>query len=409
MLRPYRELLATPGGLRFSAAAFVARLPIAMWGLGIVLLVRGETGRYAVAGAVSATFALVNALGAPLVARFIDRLGQRTVLVPCVALHVVLLVAFLGVVTTGAPTWTWFVTAAGAAAFAPSIGSLVRARWGYVLGPSRVLQTAYSYESVIDELIFVLGPLLVTVLATQISTQAGLLAAALLVCIGTAALVLHRASEPPPAPPHEHGGRSALLAAGMPLLCVVMLFVGGVFGSVEISAVAFADENGRQGLAGPLLACYAGGSMTSGFLFGAVRWRVPLPQRVLLGAAVMSATVAVLPLVGSLAVLAPCLFLAGVGIAPTLISGMSLAERLVPPGKLTEGLTWSTTGLIVGFSLATSLAGRIVDASGASTAFLVALGSGSLAVVICGLGYRRLLGHLRPATDAVASPQRAHD
>ncbi|MGH8969968.1 MAG: MFS transporter [Actinomycetes bacterium] len=396
MLRPYVDLLSTPGGLRFSAAAFVARLPIAMWGLGIVLLVEGQTGRYAVAGAVSATFALVNALAAPLIARFVDRLGQRTVLVPCVALHVVLLVVFIWAVSAGTPTWTWFASAAGSAVFAPSVGSLVRARWGYVLGPGRTLQTAYSYESVIDELIFVVGPLLVTVLATQITTQAGLLTAAALVSIGTAALVLHRVSEPPPAPAHEHGGRSALLTAGMPVLCIVMFFVGGVFGSVEISAVAFADGHGRAGLAGPLLACYAGGSMISGILFGAVHWQIPLPRRVLLGAAVMTTTVSVLPLIDTFAVLAPFLFVAGVGIAPTLISGMSLAERLVPPGKLTEGLTWATTGLIVGFSLATSLAGRIVDAEGASTAFLVALGSGSLAVVVCATGYRHLHAHARP-------------
>lgn len=396
VLRTYRDLLSTPGGLRFSLAAFVARLPIAMWGLGIVLLVVGQTGRYAVAGAVSATFALVNALAAPLIARLIDRLGQARVLVPCVAVHVVLLTAFIWAVTADAATWTWFATAAGSAVFAPSIGSLVRARWGYVLGPGRILQTAYSYESVVDELIFVLGPLLVTVLATQITAQAGLVTAAALVSVGTVALVLHRESEPPAAPAHEEAGRSALLAAGMPVLCVAMFFVGGVFGAVEISAVAFADEHGRQELAGPLLACYAGGSMISGLLFGARHWQAPLPRRVLVGAAVMTATVSVLPLVGSFPVLAPCLFLAGVGIAPTLISGMSLAERLVPSSQLTEGLTWSTTGLVVGFSLATALAGHIVDASGASTAFTVAIGFGVTAVAISAVGYRHLLVHVRP-------------
>ena len=207
------------------------------------------------------------------------------------------MVGFIVAVTADAPTWTWFVGAATAGLFAPSIGSLVRARWNHVLGPGPVLQTAFSYESVVDELIFIVGPLLVAVLATQINPQAGLLTALALLAVGSAALAAHRASEPPPAPAHEHGGGSALWFPGMPLLVVVMFFIGGVFGGVEISAVAFADHEGRPELAGPLLACYATGSMLAGLAYGAIHWRVSLTRRLLLGALVMSATVALLPLV----------------------------------------------------------------------------------------------------------------
>lgn len=390
MLSPYRNLLSTPGGLRFSAAAFVARMPISMMALGIVLLVAGRTGRYGVAGAVSAAFALVNAVSAPLIARLIDRVGQHRVLVPAVALHGVALVGFIILVTAKAPTWTWFAGAAAAGLFAPSIGSLVRARWGYVLGPGRLLQTAFSFESVVDEFIFVVGPLLVTVLATQINPQAGLLAALVLLVVGSALLVSHRASEPPAAPAHEHGRGSALRLPGMPLLVVVMFFIGGVFGGVEISAVAFADHEGHPELAGPLLASYATGSMLAGLAFGAIHWKVPLTRRLLLGALLMTATVAVLPLIGDPAVLAVALFVAGLGIAPTLISGLSLVERMVPPAKMTEGLTWATTGVVVGMSVASPVAGRVVDEVGAQRAFVVGCAAGLGAVVVCGLGYRRL-------------------
>ena len=390
MLRPYRELLSTPGGLRFSSAAFVARMPIAMMTLGIVLLVEGASGRYGLAGAVSASFALVNAVSAPLIARLIDRVGQRTVLVPAVGLHAVCLISFVVLVTADAPTWTWFVGAAAAGLFAPSIGSLVRARWGHVLGPGPRLQTAFSFESVIDELIFIVGPLLVTVLATRFNPQAGLLTALVLLVVGSAALIAHRTSEPPAAPSHEHGRGSPLRLPGMPLLVIVMFFIGGVFGGVEISAVAFADQEGRPELAGPLLACYAGGSMLAGLAFGAVRWRVSLTRRLLLGAVAMSATVAVLPFLDRPALLAPALFLAGLGIAPTLISGLSLVERMVPAAKMTEGLTWATTGVVVGMSVATPIAGRVVDEVGAQRAFLVGLASGTSAVVVCALGYRVL-------------------
>lgn len=390
MLRPYRDLLATPGGPVFSGAAFVARLPIAMVGLGIVLLVVSESGRYGLAGALSATFALVNAVSSPAISRLVDRYGQRRVLVPAVLAHGTGMLGFVVLVTVGAPLWSVYAAAAWAGLAGPSIGSLVRARWSHVLGDDPRLHTAYAYESVLDEAIFVLGPLLATVLATKVAPQAGLLTAVALLVVGTAALLSHRASEPPAAVDHGETHPSALRSPGLPLLMLVMVFIGGVFGSVEISAVAFADEAGRRSLAGGLLACYAGGSMLAGLVFGAVRWRLSARTRLLLGALVMTATATTLPWVGSLAVLAGCLFLAGVGIAPTLISAFSLVERMVPAGTVTEGLSWATTGLIVGFSGATWFSGRLVDTVGVSTAFMVATGSGLAALVVCGAGFRRL-------------------
>jgi MFS family permease len=390
VLTPYRDLLATPGGKVFSGAAFVARMPIAMIGLGIVLLVVSAEDRYGLAGAVSATFALVNAVAAPVISRLVDRLGQTTVLAPAVALYAGFLSVFVVLVSLRAPVWTYFATAALTGVFAPSIGSLVRARWGYVLGSGKRLTTAYAYESVLDEVIFVVGPLLVTVLATKVAPQAGLLSAVVLVVAGTAFLLAHRASEPPAHAGHADDHPSALRSPGLGLLMVVMAFIGGVFGAVEISTVAFADHAGRAGLAGPLLACYAGGSATSGLVFGAIHWQVSARRRLMLGATTMTVTVVSLPFVGSLGVLALCLFVAGLGIAPTLISAFSLVERMVPEGTVTEGLTWSTTGLIVGFSAATWLSGRLVDDAGVSEAFTVAVGSGLLGLVISGSSYRRL-------------------
>ncbi len=389
VLKPYRELLATPGALRFSSSAFVARMPIAMNGLGIVLLVVAETGRYGRAGALSATFALVNAGAAPVIARLIDRLGQRRVLLRAVPLYLVALLGFVALASREAPTWAQAAAIVLAALAAPSIGSLVRARWGYVLGTDPRLATAYALESVLDELIFVVGPLLVTLLATLVAPQLGLLAAGLLLAVGTALLVSHRVSEPPPSP-HTDDHPSALRSAGLPPLMAVMVFVGGVFGAVEISAVAFADETGHRGLAGPLLACYATGSMLSGLAFGSLRGRVPARRSLLLGAAVMTATVVALPFADPTWLLALLLVLAGVGIAPTLISAFSLSERVVRGAALTEGLTWMTTALVVGFSASTWLSGRLVDSAGVPWAFAVATGSGALALVLCRAAYRRL-------------------
>jgi MFS family permease len=390
VLRPYRELLATPGGLAFSSAGFVARMPISMLGLGMVLLLVAHGGRYGRAGAISAVFAIVNALAAPVIARLVDRLGQRRVLLPTVVLHSVWLVAFIVLATKDAPTWTLVLTVAAAGVFEPSIESLVRTRWGYVLGSGPRLQTAYAFESIVDEVIFILGPLIVTVLATQVTEQAGLIAALVLLLVGSFALTAQRASEPPVAQRHERNGGSALSAPGMVLVLAFMVFLGGVFGGVEIATIGFADQHGHASLAGPLLASYAGGSMVAGIVYGSFRWRWSLPRRLVTGALTMTLTIAVLPFVHGPALLAPCLFVAGLGIAPTLISGFSLVERLVPPEQLTEGLTWATTGIVVGIAVASPVAGRLVDELGARQAFTVGGVSGVIAVVICLAGLPRL-------------------
>ncbi len=403
MLRPYRDLLSTPGGLAFSAAGFVARMPISMVGLGVVLLVAGRTGRYGVAGALSATIALLAAVAAPPIARLVDRLGQRAVLVPVVALNATCLLALVVVVSVDAPTWSWFVMAVAGGLTSPSLGSMVRARWSHVLGPDARLQTAYSFESVLDELIFIVGPLLVTLLATRVADQAGVLAAVALLVAGTAIFVANRATEPPAAAAHDQRVPSPLRAPGMWVLVLTMGFIGGVFGGVEISTVAFADQDGQATLAGPLLACYAAGSMVAGLAYGAIQWRVPVVRRFLVGTGVMTVTVAALPFVAHPAVLAPCLFVAGLGIAPTLISGLSLVERMVSARSLTEGLTWATTGIVVGFAAASSLSGWLVDEVDAQRAFTVGVSSGAAAVLVAALGYRLLHRHGGDTEDALAA------
>lgn len=389
MLRPYRRLLATPGGRVFSTAGFVARMPIAMIGLGIVLLVVSRGGRYGTAGALSATFAVVNAVATPAVSRLVDRFGQRRILTPAVAVGATGVLIFVILVSVDAPLWSFYLAIAVAGSAWPSIGSLVRARWSHALGTDPRVHTAYAYESVLDEATFVLGPLIVTLLATRVAPQAGLLAAVLLLSAGSAAMLTHRSSEPPAAAVGE-SHPSALTSPGLPWLMLILLFVGGVFGSVEISAVAFADEAGNRSTAGLLLACYAGGSMISGLIFGAVTWRVSARRRLLLGAAMMTATATTLPWIDSEVLLAAALFLAGVGIAPTLISAFSLVERIVPATNVTEGLTWATTGLVIGFSMATWLAGRLVDGPGVTAAFSVAPASGLAAVVVAAAALRRL-------------------
>ena len=388
----YRELLAVPGGVALSGAGLLARMPISMQTLGTVLLVAAATGSYGLAGAVSATVVLAQALVAPPVSRLVDRLGQRRVVLPELAAHVVGLAALVACVQAGAPAWTLFPTAAVFGGAYPPIGSLVRARWAHAVGGTPLLSVAYSVEAVVDEVIFVTGPLLVTVLATRVAAWMGLFTAGLLATLGSVALVLQRRSEPPGRPPDSGRHPSALRAPALRVLVLAGIAQGGIFGSFEVAAVAFTAERGQSGAAGPVLALLAGGSLLAGLCYGAVRWRAPPHRRMLVGSAALAAAVASFPLAPGVAGLAVLAFLGGTAVSPTLITVLALVEAHVPAPVRTEGLSWLLTGIGAGVGLSAALAGQVIDAAGARAGFLVSLGAGlvCVAVAVAGLRWTRL-------------------
>ena len=393
MLGPYREVLRTPGALRFSATGFVARMPISMLSLGIVLLLSETTGSYALAGAVAATVFLAAALAGPRVARLTDRYGQTVVLPRALFVHLVALVGLAVAAVNGAPRIPLFVAAVLVGIASPSIGSLVRARWAYVLdGRTRSLHTAYSLESVIDELIFVIGPVLVTFLATVVHRLAGIAAIVVFALVGGLALSVQRATDPPPRRLVGSGsGGSAIRYGPLRLIVPVLVAIGAVFGAVEVIVVAFADHFGHRAAAGWILAIWAFASMCAGIVYGVIHWRGSPERRYLVTVAVMAASVIALPFAPNLFVLGAIMLLAGGAISPMLISSFSLIEARVPASHLTEGLTWAITGLSLGLTIGAATAGRAVDTFGASRAFLVPVAAGISAAVIAAIGARWLL------------------
>ena len=192
MLTTYRRVLGLPGALVFSMSGLVARLPISMISLGIVLLVSTRTGSYGLAGTVSAAFLIANALVAVLQARLVDRLGQSRVLPVATAVFVAGLLGMMAAVEVDAPPPWPHLLAAVAGAGMPQIGSCVRARWAYVVPDKLLLQTAFAFEAVADETVFIVGPALVTVLATTVHPLAGLGAALVAAIAGTSVLVAQK-------------------------------------------------------------------------------------------------------------------------------------------------------------------------------------------------------------------------
>ncbi len=385
----YLEILRIPGARRFSAACFLGRIPIAMVGLGVILVVSATTGKYAIAGAVAATGSLCYAFVAPRVGRLMDRFGQGRVLRPLTAAFAVSALAFVACAELGTPLWTLFVTAAMFMSTQPSLGSVVRSRWSALLGDSPLLHTAFSLESVADELIFVTGPALVTILATQLRPAAGIAVAAVLAVTGTLLLAVQRGTEPPAAPRQHRDGR-ALTTAGVPVLMAVFIGLGAMFGTMDVSTVAFASEHHAKALAGLILGTYALGSATGGLWYGARRWRGPMHRRFLITLAGMVLGVAPLWALPSVPVLFGVIFFSGLAIAPTLIGGFSLIERKVPRSLLTEGMTLLSTAIGIGLAIGPPVAGQLIDAHGARWGYLFALACGVAAVTAGLIGARRL-------------------
>jgi predicted MFS family arabinose efflux permease len=183
---------------------------------------------------------------------------------------------------------------------------------------------------------------------------------------------------------------------GLIRVVVCAVGIGGVFGTFEVAVVAFTEQAGHAGSAGIVLGLWAAGSMAGGLFFGSRRWRRPLADLVVVLTGVLSVVMLAAPFVRTIPGLAVTATIAGAAVAPTLIAMFSLSERLVPPHLLTEGLTWTNSGLVVGFAVGTTLGGAVIDAHGTTWAFVLPCVSAITSFVTATLGR----GMLRAASAA---------
>lgn len=382
MFTSYRRILAQPGALLMSMTGLVARLPISMVGLGIVLLVSAATGSYGVAGAVSAAYMVANAGFAILQGRLLDRLGQGKVLATAsIGFGVAIAMLVVAVQADWPIGWTYAFAAVGGACL-PQVGSSVRARWSHICDQPADVQTAFALEAVLDEAVFILGPILVAVLATTWHPVAGIVIAVVACVAGTLAFSSQTGTAPSPQPrAASTGPRPAMPWRSVIPLAVVSAALGVLFGAAEVTTVAFAEEHHHKSVAGVLLAVWAAGSLTAGVVTGAIHWRRGPDVRVRWGSFAMASVMVPLSFVTSLPVMGLVLFFAGFAIAPTMIASMSLTEAVVPSGRLTEGMAIMQTGLVAGVAPGATLSGLVVDHQGASSAYLVSVVAGLVAAL----------------------------
>ncbi|WP_433431249.1 MFS transporter [Nonomuraea sp. CA-141351] len=391
MVGPYRGLFDGSGVKGFVLAGFFGRMPMSMLGIGVVLLISTLTTSYATAGGVAAMTNVAFAIAAPLSSRLVDRFGQGKVIPPFSVVNALALVSLMFCAGLRLPDWTLYASGLLVGASSMSVGSMVRARWSVIHGGSSKLHTAFAFESVVDEVIFVTGPALVTVLATSVNPYAGLVVALVCMLFGCLALAAQRRTQPPVRPVKSAAG-TPILIPGIALLACVDLALGSVFGSVDLITVAFAEEHGAKGAAGFLLAAFAGGSMVSGLWFGSRHWKISLRGRFMRTLGLFVVGLVPIMFIGDMRIMAVALFLAGFAISPTLITGFSLTERLVPPSLLTEGMAWISTSIGLGVAIGAWAGGRLTEAFGASNAYAFSWGSAILAAVVgvAGSGLLRL-------------------
>jgi predicted MFS family arabinose efflux permease len=370
----YLELLRDRRIATLLGAALIARLPFGINALAIVLFLREETGSFAIAGAVAGSLMIGAGSGAPITARFVDRRGTGVLMLLAVGNATGLVTLFvLG--SNDVPAAILMITAALTGFSYPPSPSVMRARFPDLLSSRpQLVQSAYALDSVLLELSFVGGPLLVAIVITLVGPGPALLVSAAAVLTGVTIFVSALPPDPHK-PPHPHalGLLDVLRTPSIATLVLTMLPVGFALGALEVSIPAFSIHESHRELAGVLLAILAISSAAGGFVYGIRTRRSSL-------AVVHHRLTLFLPLTfippllaPSIPVMAVMLVPAGVFIAPIIATRNELASESAPPGTKTEALTWPLTALVAGLSSGTALGGVLIDASGWHASILAAV------------------------------------
>ena len=354
--------------------------------LALIFIVVAVSDSYALAGALSAVASIVISIANPFWSRLADRIGQRKMLLRVVPLKVLGLSLFIALVMNGAPVWTWFVSIILAELASINTGGLVRRRWLHVLSPDKsttaedetdkhVVNTAYSYEALMDEIVFIVGPITATACATSIAPAAGLIAGMILMSIGLPLFAMQRATEPPPSPVRVKDPHPPVI--GIPIVQAIALattFTGGFFGAISITVVAFAESQGQKSYSGLLLGLWASGSAVMAIINGLIKWKTSYAGRFLIFLSALTIFSIPFIFVDSILGLAIALFFNGFAIAPLIVNAYGIVQEAVPSEQITESFTWVVAGMPLGGAISSALGGWVIDTYGAQSALWVPLG-----------------------------------
>jgi MFS family permease len=402
----YRRILSSPHVLQLTIASVVARLPVGMTGVALVIYVHDRTGSFGAAGAVAGASTIGLALTAPVLGRLVDRRGPRPVLVPAAALAAVALVALVAVGNAGGGTLALVVLAGLAGATIPPVGGILRHLWPDLV-EEELLVNAYVVDSILIEAVFISGPLLTGLLAATTGAGSALLAAAALGLIGTVWFVaLPPLGRVEPAPPHHRTRAGALASPVIRLLVFTGFAVGSTFGALDVTGPAFGAAHGSSALGGPFGASLALGSALGALVYGSAPERFGTPAQAIVRLAIFQPLICLpLLLAPTVGVMLALGVLAGSFIAPTITARTQIAREAMPPGTGTEVFTWLSLSLMIGASAGSAIAGPVVQAGGWRAGVILAAALPALGLPFL-LARRRLLPGQVPAV--VEAESRAH-
>ncbi len=386
MLKKYRQAFAGNAAWRFSTAGFIARLPVSMVGIGILMYVEAERGSYTIAGAVSGSISIAGAIGGPVSSRLVDKLGQHRVLPFQIALILVCSTALIILIPSDVPAPYLFIFSIGSGLAYPSIGALVRSRWTALLSSGPILLTAFSIESMIDELIFIVGPTIAAFSSVKLHPAAPQILAMIFLSTGGLWLASMRSSEPPINLNQAKHGKPVIFQNGLIYMWGVHVAIGLFFGAVETTIIAFTKLAGQPVYGGIVMALWAFGSLVGGFVYGGLHLKSPLHKQLIVVSLLLVPATAAMIFVDGISALALLAVAAGIGISPLLIASAGITQRRSPDGRTTEAIASMYAGISLGFAFAAAMAGWLIDNRGTNYSF--ALGSLStlitLAIVLIG-------------------------
>jgi MFS family permease len=378
VLNKYRQAFAGNSAWQFSTAGFIARLPISMTGIGILMYVEAERGSYTIAGAVSGSLSIAAAIGGTISSRLVDKLGQHRVLPVQILVILVSSTSLVLLIPSSVPTPYLFIFSITSGLAYPPIGAFVRSRWTALLNSGPILLTAFSIESVIDELIFIVGPTIAATTSVKIHPAAPQVLGMVFLTIGGLWLTSLRWSEPPINPVQSKHGKPVIFQNGLIYMWIFHLAIGIFFGAVETTIIAFTKIAGQPIYGGIVMALWAFGSLVGGFVYGGLHFKTPLPKQLIVVSLFLTPATAGLVFVNSIPVLAVLVIAAGIGISPLLIASAGITQDRSPIGRTTEAIASMYAGIGLGFAFAAALSGWLIDNRGTSSAFAL----GALATLV---------------------------
>jgi predicted MFS family arabinose efflux permease len=339
----------------------VGRLPIAGLSLAMILLVHAETGSFAVAGLVEATFAIAGAFSLPIQGRLVDRVGQTRVLLPLAILNPLALIAIVIAAESGASAAVLAFLGAVCGAAVPALSPCMRTLWASLVGDPHLRQSAFALDAALLEVSFVVGPLLTAALVSLGSTGTAVIVNGAFAAAGTLVFALSRASRSWRGEPSRLGWAGPLRSPAVLALVFVELAFGAAIGAMEISTTALATDFGTPAFAGVLISVQGAASMVGGLWYGSRLHHKPAAERYPRLCFLIALGFAPLLLTSTKVDSVPLLILSGFAFAPAGAVLYTLIDEVAPPGTATEASTWMITAIVTGLAAGNAVAGTLVS------------------------------------------------